>query len=319
MAGAQSSCQPAACRTSKHCARAGKCHPAAPQNLRLAQFESVLVFVHIRRAEACKRTLARSNKMLRHLKQRRDQAEVAGALQHEASQSGSTSQVESQQQQQQQHNSSIQARRVRGRRSSKPAMEKRRRARMNQSLDELKFYVLNDQNNLRRLGIDASSIENMDEETVARTMLKSSGLIHRHRGRKNPNKLEKADILELTVDYVRMLLKQTAGHRVAPSVPLTLSLPLTDQARLSLQAIPPSPPNSLGSSGSPTPQPLLAISANQQQHQLAMAPIDTCCDALDLRSVNKLPNLAPVSYYLASQELCPKAGQQQQQHFTGLL
>lgn len=214
--------------------------------------------------------------MLKHLKQRREQPEVEPLACPQAA-AGQASQLE------QQAKQAGQPRRVRGRRSSKPAMEKRRRARMNQSLDELKFYVLNDQNNLRRLGIDAGSIENMDEETVARTMLKSSGLIHRHRGRKNPNKLEKADILELTVDYVRMLLNQ--ANQVRPSnAPLSLSLPLTDQARLSLQAVPPSPPSS--SQSTPTPQPLLAISANSQP--AGSAPADTCCHALDLRSSKKL-------------------------------
>lgn len=204
-------------------------------------------------------------------------------------------QTEQQQEATQQQRSN--PRRIRGRRSSKPAMEKRRRARMNQSLDELKFYVLNDQNNLRRLGIDASSIENMDEETVARTMLKSSGLIHRHRGRKNPNKLEKADILELTVDYVRMLLKQneqllaqrgdenTHRDQLCPLRPLSLSLPLTDQARLNLQTIPPSPPNSLDSSGSPTPHPTLICMANNRT--LVHMDTDASCNPLDLRSYRK--------------------------------
>lgn len=98
--------------------------------------------------------------------------------------------------------------RVRGRRSSKPQMEKRRRARINECLDILKSYVLTDSSNLNRLGIDLSASENRDEETIARNILKSSGLINRHRGRKNPNKLEKADILELTVDYVRRLHEQ---------------------------------------------------------------------------------------------------------------
>lgn len=106
--------------------------------------------------------------------------------------------------------SSGQQRRVRGRRSSKPQMEKRRRARINQCLDILKSYVLTDSTNLSQLGIDTLSNENKDEESIARTILKSSGLINRHRGRKNPNKLEKADILELTVDYVRRLHEQRA-------------------------------------------------------------------------------------------------------------
>lgn len=104
------------------------------------------------------------------------------------------------------------AKRVRGRRSSKPMMEKRRRARINECLDILKSYVLTDTNNLAHLGVDVAgdptANENRDEETIARTILKSSGLINRHRGRKNPNKLEKADILELTVDYVRRLHEQ---------------------------------------------------------------------------------------------------------------
>jgi hypothetical protein len=121
-----------------------------------------------------------------------------------------------QQQQQQQRlnqqtepSAARQQKRVRGRRSSKPAMEKRRRARINECLDILKSYVLNDSTNLNRLGIDLSASENqLDEESIARQILKTSGLINRHRGRKNPNKLEKADILELTVDYVRRLHEQ---------------------------------------------------------------------------------------------------------------
>lgn len=100
------------------------------------------------------------------------------------------------------------ASRARNRRASKPQMEKRRRARINECLDILKSYVLTDSTNLTHLGIDPAASENQDEETIARTILKSSGLIHRHRGRKNPNKLEKADILELTVDYVRRLHEQ---------------------------------------------------------------------------------------------------------------
>ena len=96
----------------------------------------------------------------------------------------------------------------RSRRASKPQMEKRRRARINECLDALKSYVLTDSTNLIHLGIDPAASENQDEETIARTILKSSGLIYRHKGRKNPNKLEKADILELTVDYVRRLHEQ---------------------------------------------------------------------------------------------------------------
>lgn len=87
-------------------------------------------------------------------------------------------------------------------------MEKRRRARINECLDTLKSYVLKDSNNLNHLGVDTTASENQDEETIARTILKSSGLINRHKGRKNPSKLEKADILELAVDYVRRLNDQ---------------------------------------------------------------------------------------------------------------
>jgi len=165
------------------------------------------------------------------------------------------------------------ARRVRGRRSSKPMMEKRRRARINQCLDTLKSYVLTDSNNLSRLGIDTSLAENHDEEKIARTILKSSGLIHRHRGRKNPNKLEKADILELTVDYVRRLHEQRDQLMVnqsRPGQPTQAGKPvpvqLLDPLRLELElepvrAAPPSPPPSSASS---SPQPLLALSSNVQ-------------------------------------------------------
>lgn len=99
-------------------------------------------------------------------------------------------------------------RRGSSKRSSKPLMEKKRRARINECLDTLKNYVLKDSNNLNHLGVDTTASENQDEETIARTILKSSGLINRHKGRKNPNKLEKADILELAVDYVRRLNDQ---------------------------------------------------------------------------------------------------------------
>lgn len=168
-----------------------------------------------------------------------------------------------------------QPRRVRGRRSSKPMMEKKRRARINQCLDALKNYVLTDTNNLEKFGIDTSASENQDEETIARSILKSSGLINRHRGRKNPNKLEKADILELTVDYVRRLheqrdqlmslnqnlslnkLKQLNSANL--SSPLSLNLSPVDKNVGSHQTILPTPPPSSASS---SPQPLLSISAN---------------------------------------------------------
>lgn len=176
-------------------------------------------------------------------------------------------------------------RRVRGRRSSKPMMEKRRRARINQCLDILKSYVLTDSTNLSQLGIDASTRENHDEETIARTILKSSGLINRHRGRKNPNKLEKADILELTVDYVRSLhqrlinnnniqLPNIQQQQQQPSIscPLTLDLSPIEQAKkANYRSTKPtgSPPSPPPSSASSSPQPLLSISSNLQHYQLA--------------------------------------------------
>lgn len=183
--------------------------------------------------------------------------------------------------------------RIRGRRSSKPAMEKKRRARINQCLDILKSYVLNDSNNLIQLGIDTNATENQTEENIAKHILTSSGLINRHRGRKNTNKLEKADILELTVDYVRrlhiqrneLILNQQNSNKRLPSMPI--SQPLTNP--ISLNCPLPTPPNiprltnnnnscmragytaSLGnilpsppSSASSSPQPLLAISSNIQ-------------------------------------------------------
>lgn len=176
-------------------------------------------------------------------------------------------------------------RRVRGRRSSKPMMEKKRRARINQCLDILKSYVLNDSNNLIQLGIDASSRENQTEETIAKHILTSSGLINRHRGRKNTNKLEKADILELTVDYVRRLHLQrneliemnqhNNNNRLTTTITSPLSLNLqapyyqkneakTNCIGLQANIFPsPSPPPSSASS---SPQPLLSItSMNQQQ------------------------------------------------------
>lgn len=189
-------------------------------------------------------------------------------------------------------------RRVRGRRSSKPMMEKRRRARINQCLDILKSYVLTDSTNLTQLGIDATTRENHDEETIARNILKSSGLINRHRGRKNPNKLEKADILELTVDYVRRLHQRLVrGDNARPPVcgssmssPLTLDLsPIDSNIRqvkhiaLKPAGAPPSPPPS---SASNSPQPLLSISSNSQHCQVAQTTVNQAIagltDVLDL-------------------------------------
>lgn len=139
-----------------------------------------------------------------------------------------------------------------GRRSSKPLMEKRRRARINQCLDILKSYVLTDSNILEQLGIDTMASENQDEETIARKILKNSGLIHRHRGRKNPNKLEKADILELTVDYVRRLHEQR-DHWMTKSKLAYLSAQQQHQQQQSAAGlIPTNISNSLGiNRGSP--------------------------------------------------------------------
>lgn len=158
------------------------------------------------------------------------------------------------------------AKRTRGRRSSKPAMEKRRRARINECLDILKSYVLTDSSNLSHLGVKLAGDELRDEESVAREVLKSSGLINRHRGRKNPNKLEKADILELTVDYVHRLHKQRdqlmalrARQGLAnllPQRPLAnrpdldqpLTLDLSPRSRLDHRPPPTPPPSSASSS-----------------------------------------------------------------------
>lgn len=213
---------------------------------------------------------------------------------------------------------------ARNRRSSKPLMEKRRRARINECLDILKSYVLTDSSNLSHLGItitpdtvdmdsdtdkdpdsdnksaSSSQLVKFDEESIACQVLKSSGLIHRHRGRKNPNKLEKADILELTVDYVRRLHEQrdqllitTNTHQTTTTIPMeanSMASPLTVSLKWPQQqqmTIPPSPPPS---SASNSPQPLLAISSNllmpttqrptaasnhyQHQQQLELSPPD---------------------------------------------
>ena len=185
---------------------------------------------------------------------------------------------------------------ARNRRASKPAMEKRRRARINECLDMLKSYVLNDSTNRLCFADESKSTsasnanaENQDEETVAQILLKSSGLINRHRGRKNPNKLEKADILELTVDYVRRLHEQrnelleqqqaanilnlvrtqtssfnSGGHFQVPdhlNQPLTLDL--SPKSRFNCQQQqPPTPPPSSASS-SPT------VYADEQLRHLA--------------------------------------------------
>lgn len=191
-------------------------------------------------------------------------------------------------------------------------MEKRRRARINECLDILKSYVLTDTSNLSHLGIDATANENRDEESIARTILKSSGLINRHRGRKNPNKLEKADILELTVDYVRRLHEQrdqllahsdnhltgsnhhessisttTSVHYMPlPEIipahlnqPLTLDLSL--KSRLHGQSTPPSPPPSSASS-SPNGELLSLNNTNinhQQPYNLSKMILSRCLDA----------------------------------------
>lgn len=190
--------------------------------------------------------------------------------------------------------------RVRGRRSSKPMMEKRRRARINQCLDILKSYVLTDSTNLSQLGIDATTRENQDEETIARNILKSSGLINRHRGRKNPNKLEKADILELTVDYVRRLHQRLVSSSNTNTVndpinrqsqqptscsmssPLTLDLSPVDNHKpakhiaLKPAGAPPSPPPSSASS---SPQPLLSISSKTNQQVVAQTMLNQTNDS----------------------------------------
>lgn len=206
---------------------------------------------------------------------------------------------------QQQQNEKQPQKRVRGRRSSKPMMEKRRRARINQCLDILKSYVLGDSNNLSQLGVDAAIRENQDEETIARTILKSSGLINRHRGRKNPNKLEKADILELTVDYVRRLHEQRDQLKLSgPSTgkeqhhysfqqafsatnslqtspmqtisasaltrqPTTVTQPIGQPLTLNLPSVAglqTTPPSPPPSSASNSPQPLLTILGTNIQH-----------------------------------------------------
>lgn len=181
--------------------------------------------------------------------------------------------------------------RVRGRRSSKPQMEKKRRARINECLDILKNYVLNDSSQLIKMGIHINSSPNggdenkqsVDEESVASKILKSSGLINRHRGRKNPNKLEKADILELTVDYVRRLHEQrdelllTSGRYQSiqqVGQPSANFRPLDQPLRLNLangftsqkQPIHPATPPPSSNSSSPV-QPLLSISSNIIQEE----------------------------------------------------
>lgn len=124
--------------------------------------------------------------------------------------------------------------RVRGKRSSKPQMEKRRRARINECLNILKSYVLTDSSNLSRLGVDLEAAGGpRDEEQIARTVLRSSGLINRHRGRRNPNKLEKADILELTVDYVRRLHQQR--HQLAQVKPRLAHRPVGEGKLLTIE------------------------------------------------------------------------------------
>lgn len=192
------------------------------------------------------------------------------------------------------------AKRVRGRRSSKPQMEKRRRARINECLDILKSYVLTEESQTTIDRENSNQIKQR-EESVARQILESSGLINRHRGRKNPNKLEKADILELTVGYVRrlheqrdLLIRQDASakllhqhqqqasflappknptfhHQSASSRCSSSSSSVTSPLSVSLASFagptPPTPPNSSNSS---SPQPLLSISGNiQHQHYLS--------------------------------------------------
>lgn len=222
-------------------------------------------------------------------------------------------------------------RRVRGRRSSKPQMEKRRRARINQCLDILKSYVLTDSTASQRHS--ATDTENqIDEETIARNILQSTGLINRHRGRKNPNKLEKADILELTVDYVRRLHQQrdqlilkTASHQNACSVlatpangqqqqqqhmrPLTLELPATTQAALQAAALPSPPP----SSASNSPQPLLSISSNIQlnTHSLNSPLINSRASSL-LSSSPQQPEVLDLSDSSKRQQHSMRAGNYRQ-------
>lgn len=207
------------------------------------------------------------------------------------------------------HATTTKHRRVRGRRSSKPMMEKKRRARINQCLDILKSYVLNDSNNLIQLGVDTTTKENLTEETIAKHILTSSGLINRHRGRKNTNKLEKADILELTVDYVRRLhlqrnelIKQNVNNsRLTTTLtrPLSLNLQLpVYQKNVALQAASvfpsPSPPPSSASS---SPQPLLSIASNKQQKVNLMQPNNNYFDVLDLSATKRNAYVLPDNYW----------------------
>lgn len=94
--------------------------------------------------------------------------------------------------------------------ASKPEMEKKRRKRINECLETLKDFVL--ENNRR------SDCE--EESALVKRLLEDTGLIFRHNGRKNPNKLEKVDILELTVDYIIKLhndLREVVENFVMPS------------------------------------------------------------------------------------------------------
>lgn len=90
------------------------------------------------------------------------------------------------------------------RRIRKPMMEKKRRARINDSLDTLKQILLDNRRFLTR-NLTADQLQQFSAQQV---QLKTM-------------KLEKADILEMTVNYLRVLHQQIEGGPCENSVSST--------------------------------------------------------------------------------------------------
>ncbi|KAG9510376.1 hypothetical protein GZH46_01086 [Fragariocoptes setiger] len=97
-------------------------------------------------------------------------------------------------------------------------MEKRRRARINTCLDILKSYVLtntpldlsrhkqqNETNGYGHHVVTSTSSNNAEIDTILKPSMNTNSGNSKKSRQRNPNKLEKADILEMTVEYVRRL------------------------------------------------------------------------------------------------------------------
>ncbi|OQR68849.1 protein deadpan-like, partial [Tropilaelaps mercedesae] len=115
------------------------------------------------------------------------------------------------------------------RRTTKPIMEKRRRARINSSLNELKNLILD---------------YNKTKDSVRHSSSSSSN--------SNSNKLEKADILEMAVRHVEMLHRHVAAQRAASDPNVADKFRAATAAANASALSPPSPSASPMRSAQPT-------------------------------------------------------------------